>query len=154
MAERDRVDDRRTALAVRVARESQRNNPRTRIHHRHDGRPQVLVTYEEILPRLDEGVCHLGNLNRTLREASYEQGAWDSDLREGWVDLTHDLDVAIADPEESVQPCFDRLNQLSRKMSEATDLPNTHWPTYRALISSLRHIAVIGDNVASAGRAR
>lgn len=62
--------------------------------------------------------------------------------------------MAIADPEESLEPYLDRLNNLSRTMSEAEDLPNMGWPTYGALFSSLRHIVVIVDDVASAQSAR
>lgn len=139
---------------VRLARESQRSNPRTLVRRRHNSNSRDGAPYEEILQRVDEGISHLRNLTRTLRDASYEQGAWDGEFREGWVDIVHDLGVAIADPEESVEPYFDRLSRLSRRMSEAADLPNIQWPTYGALISSLRHIIVIVDDVASARSAR
>lgn len=140
---------------VRLARESQRSNPRKlrNVRRRH-GEPQEEVTYEEILQRVDEGISHLRNLTRTLREASYEEGSWDEEFREGWVEIAHDTGVAIADPDATVESQFERISQLSRRMSEAKDLPNIQWPTYGALISSLRHIMVIVDDVASARSAR
>lgn len=140
--------------AVSLAHESQRKNPRSLLRRRRHSQSQERVSYDEILPRLDEGVSHLRNLTRTLREASYEQTPWDRDFRERWGALTRDLGMAIADPEESLEPYLDRLNNLSRTMSEADDLPNMRWPTYGALISSLRHIVVTVDDVVSAQRAR
>lgn len=140
---------------VRLAQESRHNNPRNlRIARRRGGRPPEDVTYEEILRRLDEGVSHLRNLTRTLREASYEEGDWDAQFREGWVELAHDVGVTIADPEGAVQPYFERVSPLSRRMSEAADLPNIQWPVYGSLIYSLRHIMVIVDDSASARNAR
>lgn len=145
---------------VRFARESQQNNPRLRFGHRRRAgqQPQVWsqdVSYEEILGRVDEGISHLRNLTRTLREASYAQGDWDQSFREGWVALTRDVGRAIADPEATVEDHFDRLNQLTARMSETDqDLPRTDWPTYGTLLASLRHIMVIIDDVASAREAR
>lgn len=140
---------------VRLARESRRSNPRKlRISRRRDGHSQEDITYEEILHRVDEGVSHLRNLTRTLREASYEEGSWDEQFREGWVEIAHDVGIAIADPEGRVESQFDRVSQLSRRMSEASNLPNIQWPVYGALISSLRHIMIIVDDVASARSAR
>lgn len=138
---------------VRLARESQRKNPRTIIGHR-AGAHHDIVSYEEILDRVDEGISHLRNLTRTLREATYDSSDWDDQFREGWVTIAHDVGVAIADPEGSVEPKYEQLTELTSKMSDAEHLPHLNWPVYGALISSLRHIMLIVDDVASAREAR
>lgn len=137
---------------VRLARESQRKNPRM-LRRRNKRQPDE-VSYEEILNRVDEGISHLRNLTRTLREASNGPSAWDEKFRAGWAAIAYDVGTAIADPDASVDPIHERLAQLSSELSETEDLPNIEWPTYGALISSLRHIVVIVDDVASARESR
>lgn len=138
---------------VRLARESQRKNPRA-IFRQRQGPQQEIISYEDILNRVDEGISHLRNLTRTLWEAAYDISEWDTEFREGWVAIAHDVGVAIADPEGTVETERDRLTSLASKMSEAEHLPNISWPTYGALISSLQHIVVIVHDVASAREAR
>ena len=48
----------------------------------------------------------------------------------------------------------DRLTALAREMSDDAELPKESWPLYGSLISSMRHIAVIVDDVASDREAR
>lgn len=146
---------------VRFARESQLGNPRRRRSRAHRGKGQLQqeaseekVSYEEILGRIDEGISHLRNLTRTLREASYVEGAWDARFREGWVDIVRGTGEAVADPEGSVEPFIDRLDQLAAEMSDAQSLPDSAWPLYGTLITSVRHIVIIVDDVASAREAR
>lgn len=138
---------------VRLARESERQNPRTLIKHRIRSRPDE-ISYEEILNRVDEGISHLRNLTRTLREASDSMSSWDRQFREGWVSIAHDTGVAVGDPDRSVEPLYNRLTKLSYDMSDTENLPNIEWPMYGALISSLRHIVTIVDDVASAREVR
>lgn len=138
---------------VRFAREAERENPRTLLRSR-PKRQQADVSYEEILTRVDEGISHLRNLTRTLRQATYNEGSWDEQFRTGWVEIARDVGYAVADPDQSVEPLYDRLTQLSSDMSDAENLPKIQWPTYGALISSLRHIMIIVDDVASAREAR
>ena len=137
---------------VRLARESERGNPRMlRWRNRRD---LDRVSYEEILNRVDEGISHLRNLTRTLRESSYASGGWDERFRKGWVDIAQNVGVAIADPEGSVEEELDGLTKLTTEMSDAENLPNIEWPVYGSLIHSLRHIVIIVDDVASAQEAR
>ena len=138
---------------VKLARESQRENPRSIMMRRKPDDPDE-VSYEEILGRVDEGISHLRNLTRTLRDAPYDVGSWDEQFRQQWIAIVHDAGVAIAAPEQEVQPLLDRLLQLSSDMSTAENLPHIQWPTYGALISSLRHILTIVDDVASAQEVR
>lgn len=138
---------------VRFARESERKNPR-KLLLRRGKKMHEDVSYEEILTRVDEGISHLRNLTRTLREAAYTSGGWDERFRTGWVSVARDTGLAVADPDESVEPLYDRLRKLTSDMSEAENLPNIEWPTYGALIASLRHIIIIVDDVASARETR
>lgn len=138
---------------VRFARESERENPR-KFLGRCNRRQQADVSYEEILTRVDEGISHLRNLTRTLREATYNEDSWDERFRTGWVEIARDVGYAVADPDESVEPLYDRLAKLASDMSDGENLPKIQWPTYGALISSLRHIVIIVDDVASARAAR
>lgn len=146
---------------VRFARESERVNPRSGLRRRRgSGRggssavPAEEASYENILARVDEGISHLRHLTRTLREATHLDGDWDTRFREGWVRIVRDAGNAIADPDAEVEPIFDRLSDLSVTVAREAQLPPESWPLYGSLISSMRHIAVIVDDVASAREAR
>ena len=142
--------------SVRFARESRRANPRHRLARRGDSRPATGgdVGYEEILARVDEGVSHLRHLARTLHEATYAENAWDERFRERWTTIVRDAGRAIKDPDADVAPIHDRLTALAREMSDDGDLPPETWPIYGSLLTSMRHIAVIVDDVASDREAR
>ena len=137
---------------VRLARESERKNPRKVIRDRQIGHYEV--SYEEILDRVGEGISHLRNLIRTIREASCQVEDWDEHFRSGWGKIINDVGYAIADPEGDVSPQIDRLHELSDNMSASDDLPDIEWPLYGGLITSLHNIMVIVDDVASARQAR
>lgn len=142
---------------VRFARESRRSNPRAR-----QGRESLDVSswnaeeasYEEILERADEGISHLRHLSRTLREATYADGEWDHRFREQWAQIVGDTGRAIADPDAEVSSLHENLSSLSEEMSQGGGLPGTSWPLYGSLISSVRHLVVVVDDVASARQAR
>lgn len=142
---------------VRFARESRKSNPRAR-----QGRESLDVSswnaeeasYEEILERADEGISHLRHLSRTLREATYTDGEWDHRFREQWAQIVGDTGRAIADPDAEVSSLHDNLSSLSEEISQGGGLPGTSWPLYGSLISSVRHLVVVVDDVASARQAR
>lgn len=143
--------------SVRFARESRQSNPRYRMvgpRRSAQHQPTRDVSYEEILQRVDEGISHLRHLARTLREAAYSEGAWDEHFRERWTTVVRDAGAAIADPDAQVDPIHDRVIALARTMSDERGLPREEWPTYGSLLTSVRHIAVIVDDVASAREAR
>lgn len=143
------TDDLATAWeSVRDARESRRANPRR--HLGGAGR----ADYGEILGRVDEGVAHLRHLVRTLRATADSPGKWDDRFRERWVSIVRDAGHAIADPDSAVEPIDDRLVELSISLSEDGSLPQRDWPLYGSLITSMRHIARVVDDVASAREAR
>lgn len=142
---------------VRFARESRRANPRARQGMQSLKASRWTPTeasYEEILERVDEGISHLRHLSRTLREATYTDGEWDHRFREQWAQIVGDAGRAIADPDADVAPLHEHLSSLSKEMSEGQALPGTSWPLYGSLISSVRHIVVVVDDVASARQAR
>ncbi|MGC5615063.1 FUSC family protein [Georgenia sp. Z1491] len=138
--------------SARFATESRRYNPRARLARR--SRPGEEVSYENILERVDEGISHLRHLARTLYEAAYAEGAWDEDFRERWTTIVRDTGLAVADPDADVEPVLGRLTALARDLSHKHDLPAESWPLYGSLLSGVRHIVVIIDDVASAREAR
>ncbi|GAA1138980.1 aromatic acid exporter family protein [Nesterenkonia lutea] len=146
---------------VWFARESHRANPRDYLgpHRRTKNRSgpssdSGQADYGEILVRVDEGISHLRNLARTLREATYAGGEWDARFRKRWVAVVRDCGRSIADPDADVEPIRDRLTVLAQDMSDGHDLPKSAWPTYGSLITSMRHVATIVDDVASSREAR
>lgn len=147
---------------VRFARESRRGNPRGRFHALRKGARDLgqhswnaeEASYEEILERTDEGISHLRHLARTLREAAYSEGEWDHRFRRRWVKIVGEVGQAIADPDAEVEPFHEHLTSLSAEMSDEQGLPGDFWPIYGSLITSVRHIVVVVDDVASAREAR
>lgn len=146
---------------VQLARESGRANPRRRLPvplgrrgRRHARGADQEVGYEEILLRVDEGILHLRHLSRTLREASYVEGAWDEQFRQRWSGIVRDAGRSIADPDADVEPVQRRLTVLAAQLSDHQELPQQNWPVYGSLITSMQLIATIVDDVASARAAR
>lgn len=145
--------------SVRFARESSRLNPRRRVGSPRNRRDTdeggtERVGYEDILLRVGEGISHLRHLARTLREATYAAGEWDDDFRAAWAAIVRDAGRAIADPDADVEPIQDRLDALASRFGDESGMPRRHWPVYGSLITSMLHIAVIVDDVASARAAR
>ncbi|GAA2043492.1 aromatic acid exporter family protein [Yaniella flava] len=133
---------------VRFARESERGNPRrlrpwTRRSQQQHYDENADRSYEEILQSMDEGVSHLSHLARTLRDATYQQGAWDTGFRKEWVKLLHETGDALGDTDATLEPLFDRLDEIALKFSHEDDLPARGWPVYGSLLTSLRHIITI-----------
>ncbi|MDN5893809.1 MAG: aromatic acid exporter family protein [Nocardioides sp.] len=145
---------------VRFARESERMNPRIWtpiLAERRRRAPQARgeeVDYEHILARIGEGVSHLRHLTRTVREATYAEREWDEDFRRKWVDIVRDAGRSIEDPDAEVEPIRDRLDRLADEFTPQEGHAGELWPIYGSLITSVRHVAVIVDDVASARRAR
>lgn len=147
---------------ARFARESRRANPRSYVpvpqrprgrrnqHLQSGGR----AGYEDILLRLGEGISHLRHLARTLREFTYSDGKWDEEFRHEWVAIVRDAGYSIKDPDSEVESIYDRLDGLSRRFADGSQTLGRVWPIYGSLITSLRHITVIVDDVASAREAR
>ncbi|MGC0251395.1 FUSC family protein [Pseudactinotalea sp. Z1748] len=147
---------------VSFARESRRANPRLltparpRVRDRRTDRARAgqPTSYEELLERIGEGVSHLRHLARTLREATIAESRWDEVFRQAWVAIVRDAGRSIQDPDAQVEPVHDRLRALAGRLTEGGQLPGSDWPVYGSLITSMEHIALIVDDVASAREAR
>lgn len=137
---------------VKLARESRRKNPRRLLHRKDQSDDDV--DYEQVLNHIDEGISHLRNMTRTMREATWAVSSWDDRFRKGWVRIAHDLGEAIADPDGDVQAQNERLDELVTGMSQADNLPNMQWPMYGAMLSSLHHIIQIFSDVTSSRASR
>lgn len=141
---------------VWFAQESHRANPREYLHrHRRTSKRRGTssetdgANYGEILVRVDEGISHLRNLARTLRDFSDAEGEWGARFRREWVAVVRDCGRSIAEPTADIDPVRDRLTTLAENMSDDQDLPTSAWPIYGSLITSVRHIATVVDDVAS-----
>lgn len=149
---------------VRFARESARTNPRSYLPA--FGRGQATgsviqrvttehqVGYEDIIPRLDEGNSHLRHLTRVLRQSTYSQREWDENFREQWVAIVRDTGYAIKDPAADVLPIYERLTGLTQRFSGEEGLIDEQWPVYGSLITNLRLIIQIVDDIATDRPAR
>ncbi len=149
--------------SVRFAQESARMNPRRAA--RSSRRPRAWrdqhlepgheAGYDEILGRVAEGVSHLRHLARTLRESTYDDSTWDDRFREEWSATVRETGRLVADPDAEVAPVLERLDRLAERTWENRDqLPGDRWPVYGSLITSVRHIVVVVDDVASVRAAR
>lgn len=107
------------------------------------------VDYEEVLGRVDEAVSHMRHLIRTLHDATYSEGPWDERFRSEWAEIARDAGHAIADPDAQMESIHDRLVGLTHAMAEDGRLPRDSWPVYGSLLTSMFHIAVLIDDVAS-----
>lgn len=145
---------------VRSAHESRRANPRNRLRSTRSQRegesspPEEKSGYTQILSRIDEGISHLRHMARTLREASNAERPWDQKFREEWADLVGDTGRSVADPDADVAPILDRIDALADELTGREGLRSTSWPLYGSLLTSLRHIVAVVDDVATAREAR
>lgn len=136
---------------VRFARESERMNPRNWLNQRFRGYQDV--EHEDILERLGEAIAHLRHLARILGEATYVEDDWDDEFRTRWAATVASAGQFIKDPDLEVEPISDRLDKLADDFS-SDGLSVRNWTIYGALITSIRQITVIADDVASAHRKR
>ncbi|GAA4107355.1 FUSC family protein [Enteractinococcus coprophilus] len=133
---------------VKLARESRRENPRRLLRRKFYDKDHD-IDYDQVLSHIDEGISHLRNLTRTMREATWAINSWDEQFREGWVRITCELGEAIADPDGDVAAQHERLDDLVTTMSRADELPHIQWPVYGSMLASLRHIIHIFSDVTS-----
>lgn len=129
---------------VRFADQSASWNPRAR-------RRPAGGAGERRLARLAEGVSHLRHLVRTIDDATYADSAWDEDFRRRFIDLVDECGRHLRTPQEDRSGIAAALDELAVSLSRP-DLPTLLWPVYGSLITSLRHIAVVADDVADERR--
>ena len=138
---------------VRLARESRRENPR-RLLQRKLRPSDDDVDYEKVLNRIDEGISHLRNMTRTMREATWVLSSWDERFRKGWVKVARALGEALADPDGDVEAQDQQLDELVSEMSVAEELPYIEWPLYGSMLASLRHIVRVFSDETSTRESR
>ena len=142
---------------VRFARESRRANPRRHIHLRRQSTAPDPVdgpNWEQVLEQAKDGLSHLHTITHILRDATYDNSPWDERFREKWSAIARDAGQAISDPgvDTDSERLRMRIDDLSREMSEDEDLPSKLWPVYGSLITGLRHIVSLVDEVRAARR--
>ena len=129
---------------VQFARNSRRRNPRLLIQGSSGEK------YEQVLTGLDEAVAHLRNLTRTLETTSSSESPRDQHFRERWSAILKTIAMRISNPDADVEPSVDQLDRLAQEMVAESQLSETSWPLYGALISSTRNISVLIDQVSTA----
>lgn len=129
--------------AVQFARNSRHHNPRI-ILHRGTNRK-----YEQVLTALDEAIAHLRNLTRTLENTSRSESVWDQRFREQWAAALKSTATLMSNPDTDVEPAVEQLDQLAQDMVAEGQISSENWPLYGALITSLRNISVIVDDVST-----
>lgn len=134
---------------VGYARESSRLNPRARATRLSQGE----LSYEEILYRLEDGVAEARSLARTLRESTVAEHEWDDRFRAGWLEILTELGNRVGSPDAEVGALRGDIDALALEMSVG-ELPALRWPMYGSLLTSLRDIVDIVDDVATARSAR
>lgn len=102
----------------------------------------------QLLVRLEEGVAQARSIARVVDESVAEASTWDDGFLERWTDLLHRLGRRIADPDAQMEDLLREIDRLTSDLSHE-DLPALHWPTYGALITALRNVSAIVDDVAS-----
>jgi hypothetical protein len=130
--------------SVGYARESTRMNPRRRAASLARGE----LSYEEILYRLEDGVAEARSMARTLRESTFAEQEWDNRFREPWLELLEAVGRRIQSPDADVGSLRDRIDALTRELSVG-ELAELHWPLYGALLTNLRNIVDVVDDVAT-----
>src|SRR5690625_7402883 len=84
---------------VRLARERQRQHPRRLLTRRGLSPGADELDYEDVLSRIDEGISHLRNMTRTMREATWALRSWAQRFREGRAVLARARGEPTADPD-------------------------------------------------------
>ncbi|MDQ4007923.1 MAG: aromatic acid exporter family protein [Actinomycetota bacterium] len=135
---------------VGFARESTRLNPRQRRTRRERGDD---LPYEQILYRLEDGISETRSMARTLLESTFAEHEWDHRFREPWLDVLASVGERVHSPDAWVVDVRGRLDALTRGLSVGA-LPDLRWPLYGALITNVRHIVDILDDVATHRSAR
>ncbi|ANH38051.1 hypothetical protein I601_1619 [Nocardioides dokdonensis FR1436] len=127
------------------SRESQWWNPR-RTRSSRAGDPDH---GSAVLVRLEEGVAQARAIARTLEESVVRADEWDARFRGPFLALLDRVGRRVGDPDADVEGLREEIDALAHELS-AADLPGLRWPLYGSLITSLRHIVTIADDVAAA----
>ena len=134
----------RAEWLLEYSRESQWWNPR---RHRSSSVSDT-ERGSDVLVRLEEGVAQARAIARTLEESVIEAEDWDPRFRDPFLRLLDQVGRRISDPEAYLHSLREEIDALTNELS-AQDLPGLRWPLYGSLITSLRHVVTIVDDVAS-----
>ena len=85
---------------------------------------------------------------RLVRESTRSAQEWDPRFRQPWLDLLTDTGQRIWDPDADVEPLRDQADAIAADLS-GEELPGLLWPLYGALISNLRIVIDVVDDVAT-----
>ena len=129
---------------VQFAKNSRRRNPRLLFHGSGSEK------YEQVLTGLDETVAHLRNLTRTLETTSSSESPRDQHFRERWSAILKTIAMRLSNPDADVEPSVDQLDRLAQEMVAESQLSETSWPLYGALISSTRNISMLIEQLSTA----
>lgn len=136
---------------VKFARESRRANPRHRIllRRRHVPVPVESPDWEELVQEARDRLAHLRTIVDIIHGDTYEEGTWDTRFRKQWSEIARDTGRAISDPDIDIDSAQlqDRLDTLAHQMSDDEELPRKLWPIYGSLITTLRYIVSLVDEV-------
>lgn len=138
----DEVD--RAEWLLEYSQEAQWWNPR---RHR-SRRVSDTERGREVLVRLEEGVAQARAIARTLAESVVRAEEWDPRFRDPFLALLERVGSRVADPDSGVEGLREEVDDLAAQLS-ADDLPALRWPLYGSLITSVRHVVTIVDDVAS-----
>lgn len=130
---------------VGFARESARLNPRGRAAGLSEGRR----SYEQVLYRLEDGVAEARSIARTIRGSTIAEHEWDAVFLERWPALLDRVGARVANTDPEVRAVGEDLDALTHELSRS-DLPVLRWSVYGALITNLRNIIDVVDDVAGA----
>lgn len=139
-----RRDLRQSWSTVEFAQNSRRRNPRALFHGTTGTR------YEQVLISLDEAISHLRNLTRILASTSDSETLWDRQFRKKWSTIVQTTATLMSNPDANVEPAVQQLDDLAHAMVTEKQLPEEGWPLYGALITSVRSIASLIDDVSTA----
>jgi uncharacterized membrane protein YgaE (UPF0421/DUF939 family) len=135
--------------SIGYARESARLNPRRRAAVLQRGE----LSYEEVMYRLEDGVAEARSMARTIRESTFAEHAWDRRFREPWIELLDEVGRRVRSPEADVSELRERIDALTRDLSIG-ELAEKHWPLYGALLTNLRNVVDVVDDVATTQQVR
>lgn len=135
--------------SIGYARESTRLNPRRRAAVLQRGE----LSYEEVMYRLEDGVAETRSMARTIRESTFAEHAWDPRFREPWIELLDEVGRRVRSSEADVSELRERIDALTRDLSIG-ELAELHWPLYGALVTNLRNIVDVVDDVATTKQVR
>src|SRR5690625_3693192 len=105
---------------------------------------------EKVPHSLDEAISHLRNLTRILASTSDSETLWDRQFREKWSTIVQTTATLMSNPDANVEPAVQQLDNLAHAMVTEKQLPEEGWPLYGALITSVRSIASLIDDVSTA----